>query len=148
MRRLYPLALDAAILLVFAAIGRRTHDEGNAIGGTLLVAAPFLAAWLGAALLVRLPREQTSPSRALRAWTVALPAALALRSLAFGRGLSPGFVVVALAFTLATLVGWRALCTLLSASPGYNSAHDACRDPVRRPHPGRTLRRRVRRRPP
>jgi hypothetical protein len=110
MRRALPLLLDAVILVIFAAVGRRTHAEGSAISGTLLVAAPFLLAWLAAALVVRLPREPKSASRALRAWAIALPVALLLRSLVFGRGIAPGFVVVALVFTLATLVGWRLVC--------------------------------------
>jgi len=32
---------DAGCIVLFAALGRASHDEGSAIGGTLAVAAPF-----------------------------------------------------------------------------------------------------------
>ncbi|MEY4173948.1 MAG: hypothetical protein RI900_1113, partial [Actinomycetota bacterium] len=38
-------ALDAVFVLLFVALGRSSHDEGgNAVTGTLSVAAPFLIA--------------------------------------------------------------------------------------------------------
>jgi hypothetical protein len=98
--------LDAAVLIGFAALGRRSHGED--VAGTLAVAAPFLAAWLVGALLVRLQRRPASWPRALRALAVAFPLALALRA-ASGGGLAPAFVVVALLFLLAGLVGRRLL---------------------------------------
>ncbi len=110
MPRLVPLIVDVLILAAFAAIGRRTHAEGSAIGGTITVAAPFIIGWLVGALMTRLDRAPHSASRALRTWAVGVPLALLLRSTLFGRGLAPGFVVVALAFTLVTLVGWRLIC--------------------------------------
>ena len=56
MRRLIiAVAIDAALIVLFAALGRRTHDEGSAIGGTL-VAAPFLIGYAIAASALRLDR--------------------------------------------------------------------------------------------
>jgi hypothetical protein len=101
------LAVDVAILIAFAALGRRTHAEGSAIGGILVVAAPFVLGWLAAAALVRLDRAPTAVGRALRTWAIGVPTGLFLRWAVFGRGIAPGFVVVALVFTLVTLVGWR-----------------------------------------
>jgi len=38
MRRVtLAVVVDAALILLFAALGRRTHDEGSAVGGTLTV---------------------------------------------------------------------------------------------------------------
>jgi hypothetical protein len=105
--------LDAALIVLFAALGRRTHDEGSAIGGTLRVAAPFLLGWAAGAAVARLDREPLSPRRAVLAWAVALPLGFALRAVD-GRGLALGFVVVALVFTAATLIGWRALVALVA----------------------------------
>ena len=101
------LALDVAILVAFAALGRRTHGEGDPVGGTLMVAAPFAIGWLVAAAAVRLDRAPTSAARAIRAWAIGTPLGLLLRHTVFDRGVAPGFVVVALVFTLVTLVGWR-----------------------------------------
>jgi hypothetical protein len=41
--------VDAALVLVFVALGRTSHEEGNLLSGTLSVAAPFLItlAWAG-----------------------------------------------------------------------------------------------------
>jgi hypothetical protein len=100
-------ALDAGLLVLFAALGRRTHDEGSPVAGTLVVAAPFLAGWAIAAVAARLIAAPLSPRRATLAWAIALPVGFALRA-ATGRGLAFGFIVVALLFTAATLVGWRA----------------------------------------
>ena len=103
--------LDAALIVLFAALGRRTHDEGSAVGGTLHVAAPFLLGWAVGAAVARLDHDPLSARRAVLAWVIALPVGFALRALD-GRGLAFGFVVVALVFTAATLIGWRALVAL------------------------------------
>ena len=103
--------LDAALIVLFAALGRRTHDEGSAVVGTLHVAAPFLLGWAVGAAVARLDHDPLSARRAVLAWVIALPVGFALRALD-GRGLAFGFVVVALVFTAATLLGWRALVAL------------------------------------
>jgi hypothetical protein len=99
-------AVDAAMLLLFAAIGRRSHDEDGGVAGVLLVAAPFLAGWAVGAVVMRLPRYPLCVRRALPAWTIAVPLGFALRA-ATGRGLSLGFLIVTVLFTAATLLGWR-----------------------------------------
>jgi hypothetical protein len=99
-------AVDAAALLVFAAIGRRTHDEDGAVAGVLLVAAPFIVGWAAGAVVARLPRDPLSVRRAVPAWAIALPVGFALRA-ATGRGLGFGFLVVTVMFTAVTLLGWR-----------------------------------------
>ncbi len=104
---LLAFAVDAAWLVLFAALGRRTHDEGGAIAGTLVVAAPLVAGWALGGLAVRLAHDPLSPRRAALAWAVALPVGMALRA-ATGRGLAPAFLLVALAFGAVALIGWRA----------------------------------------
>ena len=61
-------ALDAASIVVFVAIGRRSHDEdGNAVVGVLQVAAPFVIALLVAWLAARgVAAIQTTRGRASR----------------------------------------------------------------------------------
>jgi hypothetical protein len=98
-------ALDAVVLLAFAAVGRYSH--GESLAGTLVVAAPFLIGWFAAAALLRLGRKPASGSRAFAVWVVALPVGLALRRGLFDRGIAVGFVIVAAVFTLVFLVGRR-----------------------------------------
>jgi hypothetical protein len=99
--------LDAAFLILFAAIGRRTHDEDSALVGIAVVAAPFLAGWAIGAAATRLPRDPLSLRRAVPAWALAVPIGFALRA-ATDRGLGFGFLVVTVVFTAVTLLGWRA----------------------------------------
>jgi len=99
-------ALDAAVLVLFAAIGRRTHDDDGAVTGIAVVAAPFLAGWAAGAAAARLPAAPLSARRAVPALDLALPIGFALRA-ATGRGLGFGFLVVTVVFTAVTLLGWR-----------------------------------------
>ena len=95
--------VDAAAILLFAALGRRNHGEGTALIGVLVVAAPFLAGWTAAWFATGLYRTPASARRALVALAVALPIALVLRA-ATGRGDAPAFVVVAIVFLGLVLV--------------------------------------------
>jgi hypothetical protein len=101
------LAIDASLLLLFAAVGRRTHEDGSGTRDVLVTAAPFVLGWLAAALALGVLRAPLSPTLALRVWALALPLALLLRWTLFDRGVAASFAVVALAFTALTLVGWR-----------------------------------------
>jgi hypothetical protein len=101
---------DVASVLVFVLLGRRSHDEGSALGGTLEVAAPFLVA-LAVAWLVG-GRRWPDAHRVrfgVSVWGVTVVVGLALRNLAFDRGTAPAFVIVTAVVLGAFLVGWRAL---------------------------------------
>jgi hypothetical protein len=110
----WPLAvgLDVCVFLVFSFAGRRSHGEGDALRQVLIVAAPFLGAWLVVALALGVYR---SPSlrRVLVAWLVACPLALLLRALG-GRGVPLSFDLVAFLFNGVLLVGWRATAARLA----------------------------------
>ena len=103
------ICLDAALLVVFAAIGRRAHDEGSAVGGTLTIAAPFLIGYAVAAAVLRLDRDPLGLRRAVPVWLAGIALGLLLRGTAFDRGLAPAFVVVAFLTTGLMLLGWRPL---------------------------------------
>ena len=102
---------DAAVFVVFAAIGRGSHetDTGNAI----TTAAPFLAAW--AALAPPLGAYPTGASKSaeqaaktpLLAWLVAVPCGCALRGLLQQRVPAAPFWLIALIATLGLLEAWR-----------------------------------------
>ena len=106
------LIIDVALLLVFAAIGRRNHDEGDTLAGVIGTAWPFVAGWLLGATAVGLRRAPLAVRRALGTWAVALPTGLVLRGLDRGDAPPVSFAIVALLFTLVTLVGWRVVAGL------------------------------------
>lgn len=100
--------IDAALVVGFAALGRRSHDEGAALSGVLEVAAPFLIAAAVGWLLARAWRAPVSARTGAIVWASTVAGGLALRSLVFDRGVAPSFMVVA-GLTLGVLLcGWRA----------------------------------------
>ena len=117
VRRSWTAALvDAAMLVLFAALGRRAHDEGSAVIGTLTVAAPFLIGYAIAALALRLDRDPFGVRRAAMVWAAGVAIGLVLRGAVFGRGLAPAFVAVAFITTGVLIVGWRAVLARVAAS--------------------------------
>lgn len=114
MRFLPAVIVDAVLVLIFAVIGRASHDEGPA--GFLLTAWPFLAALVVghalAALLPGRPRRPWSVMWGVVVWVVTVAGGMVLR-LATGDTAQVPFIVVA-ALTLGVLlVGWRAVAALL-----------------------------------
>jgi hypothetical protein len=102
---------DVVVLVGFAAIGRRSHGEGGALGETLAVAWPFVLAWLAVATASR-ALVRLAPLPAAISWLAAWPLALILRALS-GRGDAPAFAIVALVVPLVALTGWRAAARLV-----------------------------------
>ncbi len=101
------VAIDAALIIVFAAIGRRTHDGGSGVGYVLEIASPFLIGYVLTAAICRLDRGPFDARRAARVAILTAVFGLALRSLAFDRGIAPAFMTVALITITVLLVGWR-----------------------------------------
>lgn len=102
--------IDIVAILLFVAVGRRSHDEGgNAVTEAVKVAAPFLIAlglgWLAA----RAWKTPTVPTTGMVIWVVTLAAGMVLRHFVFDRGTALAFIIVAGCFTLLFLVGWRFL---------------------------------------
>lgn len=110
------LAVDLAMIVLFAAMGRASHDEGSAVGGTLLVAAPFLIGYVVAAAVTRLDRTPLSITRAALTWFPAIVLGMLLRRFVFDRGTAVAFVIVAFVTTGVLIVGWRCLVALIRAS--------------------------------
>ena len=99
--------VDVALVLLFATIGRLSHEEGLTVAGVLGVAWPFVvglsAGWLVAGRRsgwpVRVPGSTT-------VWLVTVVLGLALR-VATGGGFAWSFGVVTLLVLGLLLVGWR-----------------------------------------
>lgn len=112
-----PLAglLDAVAIGIFAAVGRASHDESNAVLGVLITAWPFLAGaavgWL-IALAVRRSAPVTVQS-GLIVWIATVVGGMLLRQ-ATDRGTALSFIIVATIVLGVLLLGWRAVAGLLA----------------------------------
>jgi phage tail tape-measure protein len=106
-------AADVAAVVVFAAVGRASHDEEGSLLGLLGTVAPFAA---GLLVAWAVPVVRAEPA-GLRAGVVVLTGTavlgLALRAAFTGR-LPPGFAVVTVASLAVLLLGWRALSAVVS----------------------------------
>ena len=111
--RLTTLALDVAVVLVFAIAGRASHYDSVTPAGVLSTAWPFavglLIAWLAAG---RTRWALRSLPAGLLIWPVTLLAGMAIRWLV-GDGTATAFVLVAAGVLGLGLMGWRGLAALL-----------------------------------
>jgi hypothetical protein len=116
--RLSPLAAgaDLVAVLLFVVLGRRAHDEGSAVVGTLEVAWPFLTGTaLGWAVLVLTGRPApTSVRGGLVVLVATVVVGMALRRVT-GGGVQVSFVVVATTVLALLLTGWRLLAARRAA---------------------------------
>ncbi len=103
---------DAALILVFAAIGRDAHQRGDIFTGVLLTAWPFLAGAALAWLSVRVRRRPLSIPAGLVVWLGAVAGGMILRAIT-GQTVVVAFVIVALVSLGLLLVGYRALLALI-----------------------------------
>ncbi|MBI5336434.1 MAG: DUF3054 domain-containing protein [Mycolicibacterium rufum] len=103
------LAADIACVVVFCAIGRRSHAEGLTLTGVAETAWPFLT---GTALGWVLARAWRRPLALLPTgvvvWVATVVVGMLLRKLT-AQGTAPSFIVVASLTTAALLLGWRAI---------------------------------------
>jgi len=111
MRRL-ALPLDLLVVLIFVAIGRSVHAHGTSLGGLASTTWPF-AVGLAAGWLVLhwrgRPGLTIGDGALVDVVTVAVGMVLRVVS---GQGTAFAFVVVALCFLGAGMVGWRLLARL------------------------------------
>ena len=107
------LVLDAALICLFAAIGRRSHAETGALFSVVSTAWPFLAGmaagWLVS--LVALRRVPLTVRDGIPVWLCAVAIGMVLRNLTH-EGTAFSFMVVATVFLGTVLLGWRAVATL------------------------------------
>lgn len=114
MRYVPALILDALFVLVFAVIGRASHEEDP--GGFLITAWPFIVALLLghliAALLPARPRRPWSLGWGAVVWVVTVIGGMLLRIVS-GETAQVAFIIVATLVLGVFLVGWRAVAALL-----------------------------------
>ena len=106
------LGVDVVCVLVFCALGRRSHDEGVTVAGVARTAWPFLS---GTALGWLLSRGWRRPTdvvpTGLVVWLCTVAVGMLLRK-ASSAGVAASFVVVAASVTAVLLLGWRAAAGL------------------------------------
>lgn len=124
------VAGDVAALLIFAAIGRRSHGQAaglDAIVEVTRTAAPFLLGWLVAGMLA----GAYSPGRTrglgpmllttLLGWIGGLVLGAVFRAILIGRFSPLSFYVVTFLVALLLLGGWRAAFALVERwQAGYS----------------------------
>jgi peptidoglycan/LPS O-acetylase OafA/YrhL len=104
------LVLDVVAVLVFVAVGRRSHGETDALTGVGVTAWPFLAglaAGWAAFLALRLDPESAKAGAVATVGTVVV--GMLLRHVVAGEGTAVTFVVVATGFLALFLLGRRVL---------------------------------------
>jgi len=100
-------AADAVCVLVFCAIGRRSHAEGITVAGVAETAWPFLAGTaIGWTVAKAWRRPTTLAPTGIVVWLSTVIVGMALRK-ATSAGTAFSFVVVASLSTAILLLGWR-----------------------------------------
>ena len=109
---LLSLTVDVVLVVLFAAVGRASHDSGVLVG-LWQTAWPFLAG-LAIGWLVTLGwRAPPAPVRTgVGVWAATVTGGMLLRA-ASGQGTAPAFIVVATLFLLLVIVGWRVIAALV-----------------------------------
>ena len=104
--------LDAALVLLFAMIGRLSH--GETLAGLAVTYWPFLGGLTIGWLLLRACRHPLSIVwTGLGVWIAAVAGGLLLR-LASGQGVQLSFAIVTTIVLGVFLLGWRAVAALVS----------------------------------
>ena len=103
------LGIDVACVLVFCALGRRSHDEGLNVAGIATTAWPFFSGTTVGWLVSAAWRRPTNVyPTGLVVWLCTVAVGMLLRK-ATSVGVAASFVVVASSITALLLLGWRAL---------------------------------------
>ena len=121
MKKYLPaLVLDVVLVIVFCAIGRRSHDEANALTGLATTAWPFLTGlavgWLATVALYRDKFDAfLIVPTGIVVWLSTLVVGMLLRVVS-GQGTAFSFVLVAGTVLAVVLLGWRAVAKIVTKS--------------------------------
>ncbi|MGV8849883.1 MAG: DUF3054 domain-containing protein [Propionibacteriaceae bacterium] len=98
--------LDLVLVLVFAIIGRASHDEGPTPLGVLTTGWPFLVAGAIGSVLACLVLRLGWLKEGVIVWSTTAVVGLLLRAVT-GGGVAVAFMIVATTTLGILLVGWR-----------------------------------------
>ncbi|KKB97579.1 DUF3054 domain-containing protein [Mycolicibacter arupensis] len=114
------LGIDVVAVLIFCALGRRSHDEGLTISGLATTAWPFLSGTAVGWLLSRGWRAPTAViPTGVTVWISTVLVGMLLRE-ATSAGVARSFVLVAATVTAVFLLGWRAVFSLVARRRSAN----------------------------
>jgi peptidoglycan/LPS O-acetylase OafA/YrhL len=112
------LAGDIVCVLVFCALGRRSHAEGLTLAGIADTAWPFLS---GTALGWLISRGWRAPTAVVPTgvivWLATVVVGMLLRK-ASSQGVATSFIIVASVVTALLLLGWRGIAALVRKRSG------------------------------
>ena len=101
--------LDGLTVLVFVIIGRANHHHGENVDGVLSTLWPFaLGVIVGWTVLMSQKQSGRSPRNGVVVMLCTVAVGMVLRVVS-GQGTAFTFIVVALVFLGAVMVGWRLL---------------------------------------
>lgn len=110
--------VDLVLVLVFAGIGRVSHEEGLSAAGLARTAGPFVVGWLvGWVLVAVVPATRHRPRSLLAGvlvWVAVVVVGMLVRGALVGDGVQASFVVVTTIVVAVLLLGWRALALLVA----------------------------------
>jgi Protein of unknown function (DUF3054) len=107
---------DALCVIVFCAIGRRSHAEGVTVSGVAQTAWPFLVGGAGGWLASRGWRRPLAIGpTGITVWVCTIATGMLLRKV-ISEGVAVTFVAVASVVTAVLLLGWRGAAALVRRS--------------------------------
>jgi peptidoglycan/LPS O-acetylase OafA/YrhL len=121
MQILPAIAVDVICILIFAILGRSSHQETTDLLGVAHTAWPFLAGCLAGTLIGRTWRHPVSLKSGVAVWLGTVIGGMVLRVLS-GAGVQVSFLVVASCVLALFLIGWRAGLRLIQHARARTSA--------------------------
>jgi Protein of unknown function (DUF3054) len=121
MRILPAIAVDVICILVFAIVGRSSHQEATDLLGVAHTAWPFLAGCLLGTLIGRTWRHPYSVKSGVAVWLGTVVGGISLR-LVTGAGVQLSFIIIASCVLALLLIGWRAGLQLIQHARARISA--------------------------
>ncbi len=120
MQILPAIAVDVICILVFAILGRSSHQEATDLLGVAHTAWPFLAGCLLGTLIGRTWRRPYALASGVAVWLGTVIGGMTLRVLT-GAGVQLSFVVVASIVLALFILGWRAGLRLIQRARAKTS---------------------------
>jgi hypothetical protein len=121
-RSILSLVADVVAVLVFCAIGRRSHDESGALAGLVHTAWPFLSGLgIGWVATIALYRDKFVAGlvvpTGISVWLSTLIFGMLLRVVS-GQGTAFTFILVAATVLAVFLLGWRGVLSKVGLRGG------------------------------
>jgi Protein of unknown function (DUF3054) len=117
------IAVDVICILVFAIVGRSSHQEAPDLLGVAHTAWPFLAGSLFGTLIGRTWRRPYALTSGVAVWLGTVIGGMTLRMLT-GAGVQLSFVVVASIVLGLLILGWRAGLRLIQRARAKTAEPD------------------------